>query len=178
MEPWPPRTTDGLERWLMDEMPFLLSHPATETTPAVPGEVEELAEKIARAVASAHQGVSARVSQVQIARTSLSDPTFRTAAFQVDGVRQMVERYDKLAPRLLAYQQAKTVLPERRRLLVEMRYERFLAPGDVAARMGISGSWYRKERDAALERMLASLWFGEKSESGAELERNKSVQGG
>ncbi len=168
MEPWPPHTTDDLERWLMDEMPFLLSHPATDTTPAVPGEVEELAERIERAVAAAHQGVSARVSQVQIARTSLSDPTFRAAAFQVDGVRQMVERYDILAPRLLAYQQAKTVLPERRRTLVEMRYERFLAPGDVAAELGISGSWYRKERDASLERMLASLWFGQKSEKRAE----------
>ena len=167
MEPWPPRTTDDLERWLMDEMPYLLSHPATDTTPAVPGEVEELAEKIARAVAAAHHGVTARVSQVNIARTQLSDPTFRAAALRIEGIRQLVERYDKLAPRLLAYQQAKAVLPDRRRQLVEMRYERFLAPGDVADALGISGSWYRKEREASLEQMIASVWFGERSENSA-----------
>ncbi len=161
MEPWPPRTTDDLERWLMDEMPYLLSHPATDTTPAVPGEVEELAEKIARAVAAKHRGVTARVSQINIARTQLSDPTFRAAAMAIDGVRQMVERYEKLQPRLLAYQQAKKVLVDRRRLLIEMRYERFLPPGDVASALGISPATYRREREESLARMLSSIWFGE-----------------
>ena len=161
MDPWPPRTTDELERWLMDEMPYLLSHPATETSPAVPGEVEELSEKIARAVAAAYHGVQANVSQVNIARTQLSDPTFRAAALRIDGIRKMVERYDKLQPRLLAYQQAKKVLPERRRQLVEMRYERFLAPGDVAISLDISPPTYRREREEALEKMLTSIWFGE-----------------
>ncbi len=143
-------------------MPVLRGRP-----PDVMGYVEELAEKLARAEAEIHQPVNAKYSQINVARTQHSDPTFNVAKKHLEGIAEMRTELERVRPQIQRYELAKTTLTEQRRRIIVLRYEEFIAPAEVMEIMELPKTTYYREWRAAMEKILNVLWF--RAESGTEV---------
>ncbi len=197
MTEWPPRSVKELRQWLRDEVSLVqeradilaeriarfeeLSRQAAEQIvaefPQLKERYDALAQSIENAEAMAHQPVNAHYSQVNVARTMHSDPTYSvvlTWLVKLPWLReQMRDLLTQLEVEVLAkledlraeqmvvgtvlgeYEQSKRALTERQRKIIEGHYEVHLSRAEIAKSLSISTSTYDEDLKIALRRMFA-----------------------
>lgn len=147
---WPPRDAAALKLWLLDELPLLRERR------------DMIAERIAKGEAVLHQPTSSRLSQINIARTTTSDPTFDVVALWADELPHLRRELLAMDAILDEYRRVKTALTERQRKLIEWVYEYYLAPSEACVGLAVSRRTYDRDHHDALALMVSILeWQSE-----------------
>ena len=142
MTEWPPRDAAEFKEWLLDELPIL----------------KERREMLEHRVATAEQVMrSPQWSQIQIARTTTSDPTFNLAARWVEELPILRFEIAAIDAILDEYRRAKVALTDRQRKIIESLYEYYLGPTEVCVGLSISRSTYDRDHHDALALMVSIL---------------------
>lgn len=152
---WPPQTAEVLKDWLEYDLPCVRS------------DIEDVAMQILHISGTAYVPYSARLSQIKVARTSTSDPTFQTVLKLADHVPELRKRYFALYRILSRYEGAKAILdPDDELQIIEMRYDGIddghghlvrLKTDEITSRLRISRTSYYRIRSEALDAMWRLL---------------------
>ena len=138
MSEWPPRDPRDFRRWLIIGLP------------AMRDRRENLMERIEEGNAVMHQPVTARLSQINVARTTTSDPTHTVVALWADEIPEMERELRRIDLILRQYERAKGDLEESHRKVIEGLYDLNLGMTEVCASVGIDDSTaYRYLQHAA-----------------------------
>ena len=143
MTEWPPKDAAALKIWLLDEMPILRER------------LEVLEARIEAGEATLHQPVNAHLSQINVARTTTSDPTYQVVLLWVDQLPALRTEASAIASMLDEYERAKRALTDRQRQIIEERYDHYQPVQRVCEAMSLTRSPYYEEHSEALRRMLA-----------------------
>ena len=139
---WPPSSCRQLEDWM------------TNGRRAASKRIDLLNERKAQILATIHQPVTAKYSQVKVARNSKSDPTFRVVEMWIDLVPNIDRELDSIRLSIRSLRAAVAALPDRERDLIRMRFDSEMPVDEIATALSISrATFYRIKEDA-----LASIY--------------------
>ncbi|MDE2099046.1 MAG: hypothetical protein KGL39_17465 [Patescibacteria group bacterium] len=142
---WPPKDPARLKLWL------------DEYLPALRDRRKNLLERIAEGKTVLHQPVTARLSQINIARTTTSDPTHDVVAMwsvEIPAMEAEVRRIDLI---LRQYERVKGALAEIPRKVIEGTYDLHLGIGEICGSAGISERTYYRYLQHAVEFMAERI---------------------
>lgn len=135
---WPPPTPFHLEEWLR------VGKPQFEKR------LEILKERRDIALSTIHQPVTARYSQIQVARTTTSDPTFKVVEMWLDLVPRIDHEIKTIEAAFVHVAKAAAGLDPIPRAIVSMRYDEKRTVDDIITELAISRSTFYRLRDDAM----------------------------
>lgn len=144
MTEWPPRDAESLKLWLLDELPILRERR------------ELLIERIEKGEATLHQPVTSRLSQVNIARTTTSDPTHDVVEVWTDQLPALRRELESIDAVIGEYDRVKGALTERQRKVIVLTFDHYLGAAEVLQILFISRATFYRDQADALD-MMASI---------------------
>ncbi len=135
---WPPPTPFHLEEWLR------VGKPQFEKR------LEILRDRRDVALATIHQPVTARPSQIKVARNSSSDPTFKVVEMWLDLVPRIDDEIRVIESAFSHVARAASALEPLPRALIARRYDEKRTVDDILPELGVSRSTFYRIRDDAM----------------------------
>jgi len=137
VEKWPPCDLKSLERWLLDDLPVSRAR------------LPVMKLRLDTAEALSHENTAAEPS-----RPDSPGDVVRGWIQEIPLLRVRIAAAER---ELALYSAAKSILDERERRLVELRYEERKSAAEVYTSLNVSDSHYYRVRNLALQKMLSFM---------------------
>lgn len=145
MVEWPPRDAAKFRRWLIVGLPALRDRQ------------ENLVERIEEGKAVLHQPVTAHLSQINVARTTTSDPTHTVVALWADEIPEMERELRRVNLILHQYERAKSDMEQAHRRVIEGLYDLHMGMAEICESTGISERTFYRYLEQAIEFLAARI---------------------